>query len=310
MPAVVVSSLTKRFGDLDAVRGVDLSMQAGEIFGLIGPDGAGKSTLIRMIAGLMKPTSGSIKAGDINVVEQYEKARHTIGYMPQVFGLYGLLTVEENLSFTAEIFGIKGSTYTKRLEKLYEFSGLGPFRRRRASQLSGGMKQKLGLSCVLLHRPEVILLDEPTNGVDPVSRREFWEMLHTIASEGKTILVSTPYMDEAERCHHVAFMEQGQFISFIDPVQELSQFPYVTVDITAEDPRGVSRALRDSREFPSVTLKGQNIHIIAELGEMGPGGVEKRVKTVAGKEAVVMEVSPTMQDVYLMLRKRQCVFLV
>lgn len=296
-----VSSLTKYFGELEAVCSVNLTLKKGEIFGLIGPDGAGKSTLIRMIAGVLEPGSGDIQVKDVDVVKDYESARHKIGYMPQAFGLYGLLTVEENLRFVADIFGIRGDTYNERVSTLYSFSGLEPFKKRRTQNLSGGMKQKLGLSCVLMHMPDVLLLDEPTNGVDPVSRREFWDMLHSIAADGKTILISTPYMDEAQRCHKVAFMKEGKIFSLIDPARALSEFEYATFDITTDNPRRLLPALKKRGDFISVSLIGGCIHIISEKGSPASVSLEKTVREVTDGDAVLSQVPPTMQDVYFLL---------
>ena len=304
MATVEVFSLSKYFDGQEVVKDISLNLSPGEILGLIGPDGAGKSTLIRMIAGLIEPSTGNIVVNGIDVAKNFEKTKHTIGYMPQVFGLYGLLSVEENLRYMADVFGIIGDTYRQRSEELYRFSGLGPFKKRRAAQLSGGMKQKLGLSCVLVHRPDVLLLDEPTNGVDPVSRREFWEMLHTIASEGKTILVSTPYMDEAERCHRVAFMEEGRFIALIDPKEALDRFFLSIFDVLTENPRICFRVFAEHKAFASVTLKGQNIHLVVQKN-LSYEEAEKIIKKIAGEAANITKVSPTMQDVYFRIRKEQ-----
>jgi len=300
-----VSSLTKHFGELTAVCSVNLTLKKGEIFGLIGPDGAGKSTLIRMIAGVLEPGSGDIQAKDVDVVRDYESARHIIGYMPQTFGLYGLLTVEENLKFVADIFGIRGDMYNERVSALYSFSGLGPFKKRRAQDLSGGMKQKLGLSCVLMHMPDILLLDEPTNGVDPVSRREFWDMLHSIAADGKTILISTPYMDEAKRCHRVAFMKEGKIFSLIDPARALSEFKYATFDITTDNPRRLLPALKKKEGAISVSLIGERIHIISEKGLPASVALEKTIKETADEDVALSQSPPTMQDIYFLLSEER-----
>ena len=210
---ISVKDLSKRFGDITAVDRLNFHVQKGEIFGIVGPDGAGKSTLLRMISGIMEPDSGEIKIDGKGFKENLYKIKENLAYMPQRFGLYEDLTVEENITFFGRLFGVSRQEIKKRIPPLYEFSRLEPFKDRLAGKLSGGMKQKLGLACSLIHRPDLILLDEPTNGVDPVSRREFWKILYNLLSDGVTIVVSTAYLDEAERCNRVSMMSEGRFIT-------------------------------------------------------------------------------------------------
>jgi ABC-2 type transport system ATP-binding protein len=304
MALIEIRGLRKRFGDVAVIQGIDLSIEEGEVFGLIGPDGAGKSTLIRMLAGILEPTEGEIVLRGIDAVRDYEEVRGLVGYMPQSFGLYGPLTVEENLRAVARIHGVKGAEFKKRTERLYRFSGLGPFRNRRAAQLSGGMKQKLGLSCVLVHEPQILLLDEPTVGVDPVSRREFWEILHTLSARGSTILISTPYLEEAERCHRIAFLRQGRILEVLDPRELKARFPYATCDIYAPDLRGLLARLQKRLALRVAHLSGDRIHLICEKEVVDSGKLERTVRKLAPTGARIKETTPTVQDLYFILEQR------
>jgi len=304
MALIQIRGLRKRFGDGDVIHGIDLTIEEGEIFGLIGPDGAGKSTLIRMLAGILEATEGEISLRGIDAVRDYEEVRSLVGYMPQTFGLYGPLTVEENLRAVARIHGVKGAEFKKRTERLYQFSGLGPFRDRRAAQLSGGMRQKLGLSCVLVHEPHILLLDEPTVGVDPVSRREFWEILHALAAQGSTILISTPYLEEAERCHRIAFLREGRILEVLDPRELKARFPYATCDIYAPDIRGLLARLRKRLAPPVAFLSGDRIHLICEKEVVDSGKLEQTVKKLSPKDTQIKETTPIVQDLYFILEQR------
>jgi ABC-2 type transport system ATP-binding protein len=304
MALMQIKGLRKRFGDGDVVHGIDLSIEEGEVFGLIGPDGAGKSTLIRMLAGILEATEGEIRLRGIDAVRDYEEVRRLVGYMPQTFGLYGPLTVEENLRAVARIHGVKGAEFKKRTERLYQFSGLGPFRDRRAAQLSGGMRQKLGLSCVLVHEPHILLLDEPTVGVDPVSRREFWEILHALSAQGSTILISTPYLEEAERCHRIAFLQQGRILEVLDPRELKARFPYATCDIYAPDIRGLLARLQKRLTLLVAFLSGDRIHLICEKEVVDSGKLEQTVKKLSPTGAQIKETTPIVQDLYFILEQR------
>lgn len=204
--------LTRRFGDLVAVDRLDLRVERGEIFGLVGPDGAGKTTTLRMLCGLMNPSEGSASVAGHDVARESQAVKDRIGYMAQRFGLYGDLTVDENMTFYGDLFGIAGQERAELTDQLLRMTRMEPFRKRQAGRLSGGMKQKLALMCTLLHRPEVLFLDEPTNGVDPVSRRDFWTILYQLLKDGITIFMTTAYLDEAERCNRIGLMHKGRLI--------------------------------------------------------------------------------------------------
>jgi ABC-2 type transport system ATP-binding protein len=222
---IQVDNVSRLFGGLPAVKPLTFQVEEGTIFGLAGSDGAGKSTLLRMMATMIPPSSGHILIDGLDVILQKERIKHLIGYMPQRFGLYQDLTVDENLHFFMDIFGIRGEERKKRRQRYLGFSNLLPFADRPAGNLSGGMKQKLGLACVLVHEPRVLILDEPTNGVDPVSRQEFWEILLEMKKGGMTIVVSTAYLDEGEKCDRLAFMHQAAILAMDTPDNIRSTFP-------------------------------------------------------------------------------------
>jgi ABC-2 type transport system ATP-binding protein len=224
MPYVIVDNVSVSFGAEVAVRNVSFAVERGTIFGLVGSDGAGKSTLLRMIATMIKPASGAIRIDDLDVVSAKRQVKRRIGYMPQRFGLYQDLTVDENIDFFMDIYGIHGDERKKRKERYLGFSNLLPFLDRQAGNLSGGMKQKLGLACVLVHEPQLLILDEPTNGVDPVSRTEFWDILSQMRRDGMTILLSTAYLDEGERCDRIGLMHRAQLLDKAPPVEIRSDY--------------------------------------------------------------------------------------
>ncbi len=225
MSFVLIKDVTKRFGTVTAVDNISLTIQKGEIFGLVGSDGAGKSTLLRMAATMIPPDSGHISIKGLDVTNNRMEVKGIMGYMPQKFGLYQDLTVNENISFFMDIFGVFGDERKKRLERYLGFSNLLPFLDRLAGKLSGGMKQKLGLACVLVHEPELLILDEPTNGVDPVSRMEFWDILFSMKGQGMTIMVSTSYLDEGEKCDRIALMHKARILNIDNPVTMKQGFP-------------------------------------------------------------------------------------
>jgi len=221
---ISIENVSMRFGDVEAVRDVTLSVDEGTIFGLVGSDGAGKSTLLRMVATMIPPVSGSILISTLDVVRNKQRVKPLIGYMPQLFGLYQDLTVDENMVFFMDVFNVPRKERAQRRKKYLGFSNLLPFVDRQAGNLSGGMKQKLGLACVLVHEPKVLILDEPTNGVDPVSRQEFWEILAQMRADGMTIMVSTAYLDEGEKCDRLALMHRSHILDIATPQEIRGRF--------------------------------------------------------------------------------------
>jgi len=223
--AVQLQDVSKHFGSIEAVSHVSFQVAGGSILGLVGSDGAGKSTLLRMIAAMVRPSSGTIRIHGLDVASRKTRIKPLIGYMPQRFGLYLDLTVEENIDFFMDVFGVFGAERAKRRERYLGFSNLLPYIDRLAGALSGGMKQKLGLACVLVHEPKVLILDEPTNGVDPVSRQEFWDILGEMRQEGMTILISTAYLDEGEKCDHLVLMHKSRVLDMATPEEVQSHYP-------------------------------------------------------------------------------------
>jgi len=221
---ISIENVSMRFGDVEAVRDLTLSVDRGTIFGLVGSDGAGKSTLLRMVATMIAPVSGNILISTLDVVRDKQRVKPLIGYMPQLFGLYQDLTVDENMKFFMDVFNVPRQERARRREKYLGFSNLLPFVDRQAGNLSGGMKQKLGLACVLVHEPKVLILDEPTNGVDPVSRQEFWEILAEMRADGMTIMVSTAYLDEGEKCDRLALMHRSRILDIATPQEIRGRF--------------------------------------------------------------------------------------
>jgi ABC-2 type transport system ATP-binding protein len=299
-PAIRVEGLGRRFDAMVAVHGIDFEVGRGELFGLVGPDGAGKTTTLRMLAGVLRPTSGDAIVNGVSIVRNPEGIRDAIAYMPQRFGLYGDLTVRENLDFYADLFGVPTDGRGERLERLYRFSGLGPFEDRLAGQLSGGMKQKLGLSCALVHDPAILLLDEPTFGVDPVSRRDLWLILHEMIAGGVTILLSTSYLEEAERCDRVALLHEGRIVALDAPgaLQQGLGLELLVVD--TEAPRKARDALRGRHEARRVSLFGNAVHLLLERGA-DDAWVRPALEAAGVPVGDVREETPSLEDVFLEL---------
>jgi ABC-2 type transport system ATP-binding protein len=262
MNVIEIKSLTKKFDDLLALDAVSLDIRKGEMFALVGPDGAGKTTLIRMLCGIVRPTSGEVRVLGFDVAKQAEEVRKRIGYLSQKFSLYGDLTIDENIEFFAEIHGVYD--YAQRRNELLEFTRLTPFRDRLADKLSGGMKQKLALACTLIHTPEVILLDEPTTGVDPVSRRDFWKVLSSLLKTGITIVMTTPYLDEAERCSRVALMNQGTIMKMDTPLHLKDLMHGEVVEIVCDRVRDAFLCLKQHPAFGEVQAFGDRLNVIVQ----------------------------------------------
>ncbi len=255
-------NITKQFGEIFALKNLSFSVERQTIFCLVGPDGAGKSTLLRILAGVLKPTNGNVYLNEIDI-SSLSDYKYKISYMPQNFGLYEDLTVEENLHFIGKLFGIPSKEREKRIERLYRFSNLRPFKNRLAGRLSGGMKQKLGLMCALMHNPEILILDEPTNGVDPVSRREFWDVLYELLKDGATIIVSTAYLDEAERASKIGLLYQGEFI-FSDEASKIRELAKETFfEIHSENSLKLRRILSEKLGL-DVFVRGNSLRFFTE----------------------------------------------
>ena len=297
METVRAQALTRRFGDLVALDGLSLAGEEGEIFGLVGPDGAGKTTTMRLLTGILEPSSGEAWVDGLPVRGQAEAIKERIGYMAQRFGLYPDLTVLENLDFYADLYEVPRAGRGERVERLLAFSNLTPFKRRQAGNLSGGMKQKLGLACALIHTPRVLFLDEPTNGVDPVSRRDFWRILYQLQQERVTIFVSTAYLDEAERCNRVGLLHQGRLLA-CDTVDGVKQLLKGTLlELRCDTPWQAAAHLREAA-LGNVALFGDRLHILVESAEEAQPRIEAvlRAAGIATQELRVIE--PTLEDVF------------
>jgi len=264
--AVSVRGLTRRFGPLTAVDALTFEVSPGELFGIVGPDGAGKTTTLRMLAGVLPASAGDAVIDGVSVTRDPEGVKPLIAYMAQRFGLYEDLTVAENLDFYADLYLVPASEREARLERLYRFSDLGEFTGRLAGALSGGMKQKLSLSCALIHQPRVLLLDEPTFGVDPISRRDLWLILHEMVAEGVTVIVSTSYMDEAERCDRVALLDEGRVVALDEPRALQAGLPERLVRVRSDQPRRARDILRGTPGVVSASLFGEDVHALLEEG--------------------------------------------
>jgi ABC-2 type transport system ATP-binding protein len=306
-PAVVVRGLGRSFAGRPAVSGLELTVGRGELFGLVGPDGAGKTTTLRMLAGVLRPSSGEALLGGISVVRDPEAVKRRIAYMPQRFGLYTDLTVAENLAFYADLFRVPRGERPQRLERLYAFSNLGPFRDRLAGQLSGGMKQKLALSCALVHEPEILLLDEPTFGVDPVSRRDLWRIVHEMVGHGVTAVVSTAYLDEAERFDRVALLFAGRLLALDTPRALAARLEGELVGI--ELPGGRARGLRPRlAAIPgvlAVELFGDRLHVTVERRERVVPALEAALAADGLAESRVRPLVAGLEDVFLAYAARE-----
>jgi drug efflux transport system ATP-binding protein len=299
-PIIRAIGLTRRFGDLTAVDHLDVEVARGEIFGLVGPDGAGKTTTLRLLCGLMDATEGEAWVTGHNVAHEVEAVKDQIGYMAQRFGLYGDLTVDENMNFYADLFGISKSERARLLPDLLRMTRMEPFRSRPAANLSGGMKQKLALICTLLHHPQVLFLDEPTNGVDPVSRRDFWAILYQLVRNGLTVFVTTAYLDEAERCNRVGLMNQGKLIRCESPRDLKHALDEACYEVETADNRVAREFLQSQPGVLSVEPAGAKLHLF-----LAPGvAVEQLRITLRARE--FREIVPSLEDVFIgLIRKSE-----
>jgi ABC-2 type transport system ATP-binding protein len=297
--AIVAEGLTKSFPGVRAVDGLSFDVSAGEIFGLVGPDGAGKTTTLRMLAGIMPPDSGHAAVAGFDVVRDPEGAKHALSYMPQRFGLYEDLTVDENIRFYADLFGVRRAGREERSAQLLQAAGMSEFRKRLAGKLSGGMKQKLGLVCALIHRPKVILLDEPTTGVDPVSRRDFWRILYQLAAQSVAILTSTAYLDEAERCHRVALLHQGKLLFCDTPANLKAALGKGVLSVTSADPRGLRSELEHAEGISSLVLTGDGVHLVVDDAARRIPEFKARLMSANVPFDAIQQVAPTIEDFFV-----------
>lgn len=297
---IEIRGLLKRYRDVTALAGIDLEVRKGERFGLIGPDGAGKTTLMRILCGLLLPDEGSFTVLDFDGITQIKSIKRRIGYMPQKFSLYPDLTVGENLRFFSDLFGVRGDARKSRRERLLKFSRLAPFTKRRAGALSGGMKQKLALSCALMHTPDVLILDEPTTGVDPLSRREFWSILTELSeNEGTTILVSTPYMDEAERCSRIAFMSEGRMLALGRPKTFIRDFPHAILVVTGHNLPLLADELTDIEGVQRVRGLGDQLRIAADHSDAIRKPLFERLEKMGASDLEIHSGDATLEDVFM-----------
>jgi ABC-2 type transport system ATP-binding protein len=300
-PAISLRNVTRQFGDVLAVDDLSFEVERGELFGIVGPDGAGKTTTLRALAGVLPPSGGDALISGISVVQDPEGVKHRIAYMSQRFGLYTDLTVRENIDFYADLFLVPQEERSARRERLYRFSGLGPFESRLAGKLSGGMKQKLGLSCALIHEPEVMLLDEPTFGVDPISRRDLWLIVHEMVARGVTALVATAYLDEAERCDRVAMLHEGRLIALDTPRELQGRLAGRVQMVHTDAPRAARDLLRQQPAVRHATLFGDRVHITMDAPERDWPAARSALQ--AAGVAVLDEgvTEPTLEDVFIQL---------
>ena len=299
VPAINAEGLTKNFPGVRAVDRLSFDVHAGEIFGLVGPDGAGKTTTLRMLAGILPPDEGKATVAGFDVVHDPEGAKHHLSYMPQRFGLYEDLTVDENIRFYADLFGVKKREREERSPQLLRAAGMSEFRKRLAGKLSGGMKQKLGLVCALIHRPKVILLDEPTTGVDPVSRRDFWRILYELISEGVAILTSTAYLDEAERCHRVALLHQGKLLFCDTPANLKAKLGKGVLSVTSSEPRRLRSEIEHAVGISSLVLTGDGVHVVVDDAVRRIPEFEARLKNAHVPFDAIQQVTPTIEDLFI-----------
>ncbi|MGQ9802166.1 MAG: ATP-binding cassette domain-containing protein [Candidatus Saccharicenans sp.] len=299
-PVLVARELKKHFGPVKALSSFSIDLSVGEFLCLVGPDGAGKSTALKLLCGLEKADSGEIELFGQKVTRFSSALRARIGYLPQGFSLYEDLTVEENLVFFAELYGT--SDHGALITSLLEFTRLQPFRQRLARQLSGGMKQKLSLACTLVHQPEILLLDEPTTGVDPVSRRDFWQILFRLQQQGKSILMTTPYLDEAERASRVAFILQGRVLACDRPEIIKRKIQARLVEVISADSRRLQQELRKSGEFLDVQLFGDRLHLVLPEA-YSLQNLERQVAQTGVSVQSLTEIQPSLENVFILMMK-------
>jgi ABC-2 type transport system ATP-binding protein len=304
-PIIRILELGKVFGDVTAVKGLNLEIRTGEIFGLVGPDGAGKSTALRMLAGLLYPSAGSALVCGCDVVSQSTELKDQIGYMAQRFGLYHDLTVEENMRFYADLFDVPRERWSELTERMLKMTRMHPFRQRQAGKLSGGMKQKLALMCALLHEPRVLLLDEPTNGVDPVSRRDFWVILYELLKSGMTVVVSTAYLDEAERCNRVGLMHRGRLIVCDAPNRLAEAVEEEFLEVRCRDHRQARSLLAGAPGVLSAEPSGAGLHVFWSPQHTSREGLIRILDEAGLGPVSVAAIEPSIEDLFIALVNKE-----
>ena len=297
--AVRAERLTKRFGDFTAVDSIDFTVSTGEIFGFVGPNGAGQKTTIKMLNGLVKPTSGTARVAGYDVVKDAQTIKHRIGYMSQLFSLYGDLTVQENITLFAGLYGVTGRRLAARREWLLEMSGLTGHERQTTAQLPLGWKQRLALGCAVLHEPPILFLDEPTSGVDPIARRNFWDLIDDLASRGTTVLVSTHYMEEAEYCHRLALMHRGQLIALAAPKALRARMDQPILAIDTDDPARAVDVVRDAIGVIDVSMYGRAVRVVVEDATPARQRLAEALAQSGIRCGQVEQVSPSLEDVFV-----------
>lgn len=303
-PLIRVIGLSKRFGAVQAVATLSFSVAPGEIFGLVGPDGAGKTTTLRILAGVMDADAGEAVVDGVDVMRRPEEAKLHSSYMPQRFGLYEDLTVDENIRFFADLFDIDPVARERDAARLLRASGMHGFRDRLAGQLSGGMKQKLGLCCALIHTPKVLLLDEPTTGVDPVSRREFWAILYGLRAQGVGIVISTAYLDEAERCDRLGLLHAGRMIQSDTPQALKARMPGEVLAITCADPRAAHAALKGTEGIGSLLLVGDGVHAVVDDAQRRIPELRRKLAQQGIADVDMRVMPPTVEDLFVALLRQ------
>ncbi len=299
MEAIRIENLTRTFRETTAVDRLTFSVAEGELFGLVGPDGAGKTTVMRLLTAILDPTAGDAWVAGYHSVRESEEIKRSIGYMSQRFGLYADLTVLENLNFYADIYGVPRRNRSDSIDRLLAFSHLEPFRRRLAGNLSGGLKQKLGLACTLIHTPKVLFLDEPTNGVDPVSRRDFWQILHQLVRDGVTIFVSTSYLDEAERCVRLALINRGRLLALGTPNEVKTLMRDTILELRTTDPRRAAAILRSGLPDCTVGLFGDRVHVASRDLSLTQVRAGVMLNGAGIGVSDTRTVAPTLADVFI-----------
>ena len=308
-PMIECEGLTKRFGNFTAVDHVSFSVGKGSIFGFLGPNGSGKSTVIRMLCGILEPTEGSARIAGHDAVRDADSIKGIIGYMSQKFSLYDELTVNENLIFAGKLYGLSGPNLEKRRDEMIAITHLNPYLDRRAALLSGGWRQRLAMACSLMHHPTVLFLDEPTAGIDPVARRELWDLLFEFAGRGMTLFVTTHYMDEAERCDHVGYIYMSKLIVCGEP-DELKRLPEVSppgtrrLDVTCDHVTTALQAMREMRGVRSATVFGQSMHLLVDES-VRHADIEEKLKRVGISQTEIHEIGPSLEDVFVTLSAKE-----